>query len=701
MRVLQAMAGAPVGGAEAFFMRLACALSRSGLDQRVVIRRDAQRAAALAQAGVAPVELRFGGWLDFATGRALGREINSFRPDVVMTWMSRATRHCPRATARRRFVHAARLGGYYDLKYYRHCDHLVGNTRDIVDYAVRGGWPAERVHYLPNFVEAAPAPPVARASLDTPDDAPLLLALGPAAPEQGVRRADPGPGGPAGRASLDRRRGAAGRRAAGAGAPRKRRRPRAVPRLARRCACAARRLRHACLPVAHRAARQCRDRGLGARHAGRRRRCRRPARADRRREKRPFGAGRRCGGAGRARSRACSMIRSLAARLAEGGRAAWRKEFTEEAVAARLARSLRTDRALMCGIAGIMAPTGVAPDLAALDAMQRALAHRGPDGMGRHVAGNVALAHTRLAIIDLATGDQPIGEAGRDGADRQRRDLQLPSSCARRFPMCRSAQRRTASRRCISGALTGQRSSSVCAACTPSRSTIAASGRLLLARDPFGIKPLYYAETPKGFAFASEPQALIAAGLAAPQFAPEARAAVAAAPVHHRPARPSSKPSTACCPARRWWSRAAASSSAIVALPCPTAGRRRSTAEDALAALDAALIDSVERAPARRRALRHVPLGRHRFVGAAGPDGAAERPAGARLHRVVSRHRRGRRARPRPRRRARARRRPCRGAVRRKRFLALLPQVAAAMDDPAADYAALPTYKLARSRRRR
>ena len=42
------------------------------------------------------------------------------------------------------------------------------------------------------------------------------------------------------------------------------------------------------------------------------------------------------------------------------------------------------------------------------------------------------------------------------------------------------------------------------------------NGRLILSRDPFGIKPLYYAETPEGFSFASEPQAIIAAGLAKP-----------------------------------------------------------------------------------------------------------------------------------------------------------------------------------------
>src|SRR4029077_4673486 len=43
-----------------------------------------------------------------------------------------------------------------------------------------------------------------------------------------------------------------------------------------------------------------------------------------------------------------------------------------------------------------------------------------------------------------------------------------------------------------------------------------AAGRLVLARDPFGIKPLYYAETPRAFAFASEPGALIEAGIVVP-----------------------------------------------------------------------------------------------------------------------------------------------------------------------------------------
>jgi glycosyltransferase involved in cell wall biosynthesis len=181
MRLLQAMAGAQHGGAEGFFVRLAIALQRAGQEQRVLIRRDAEREAALRRGGVDVLELPFAGRLDFATRLGFRRAISGYRPNVVLTWMNRATMLCPRGD----FVHVARLGGYYDLKYYRRCDHLIANTRDIADYLSAGGWAQERVHYLPNFVSATPAAAVARASLATPEGVPLALALGRLHPNKG------------------------------------------------------------------------------------------------------------------------------------------------------------------------------------------------------------------------------------------------------------------------------------------------------------------------------------------------------------------------------------------------------------------------------------------------------------------------------------------------------------------------------------
>jgi len=174
MRVLQVMAGARVGGAEAFFERLVIALGRAGLQQRAVIRKHGERAARLEAGGVPAVQAPYRRRLDFTTRRVLAREMAAFRPDLTLSWMSRAAALVPRGAA----PHVARLGGYYDLKAYRGCDHLIGNTRDIVDHILARGWPAERVHYLPNFVEAKRHPAQARAALETPEDVPLLLALG-------------------------------------------------------------------------------------------------------------------------------------------------------------------------------------------------------------------------------------------------------------------------------------------------------------------------------------------------------------------------------------------------------------------------------------------------------------------------------------------------------------------------------------------
>ncbi len=170
------MAGAEFGGAETFFVRLVRALHRAGLEQRVLIRENKARAQVLRDAGIEPLELPFGGMLDRRTPRAIKHEIKSFQPQIVMTWMNRATKMCPKPNGD--FVHVARLGGYYDLKYYQNCDHLIGNTEDIVKHIVTEGWVTDRAHYLPNFVSEERAEPINRRSLYTPENASLILALG-------------------------------------------------------------------------------------------------------------------------------------------------------------------------------------------------------------------------------------------------------------------------------------------------------------------------------------------------------------------------------------------------------------------------------------------------------------------------------------------------------------------------------------------
>lgn len=168
IRLANIMAGAVNGGAEAFYERLTLALHGAGDEVLPIIRREPGRAARLAAAS--PVQLRFGGALDLFTPMKLGAILRDWRPRVAMAWMNRAAGMTPRGD----WTLIGRLGGYYDLKYYRHCDHLVGNTRDLQRWIIAQGWPAERVHFLPNFAaELAGAAPAA-----LPGAAPRLLAMG-------------------------------------------------------------------------------------------------------------------------------------------------------------------------------------------------------------------------------------------------------------------------------------------------------------------------------------------------------------------------------------------------------------------------------------------------------------------------------------------------------------------------------------------
>ncbi len=161
----------------------------------------------------------------------------------------------------------------------------------------------------------------------------------------------------------------------------------------------------------------------------------------------------------------------------------------------------------MCGIAGVMTRDGAPPDPALLDRLQTALAHRGPDGQGRLVRGGVALVHTRLAIIDLDTGDQPLFAPGGTAL--------VANGEIYNNPELRAAMAGTPFRTrsdCEPAVFLYERDGDGFAGALRGMYAIALHDqrrdRLVLVRDPFGIKPLYYLQTETAFVFASEPQAL-------------------------------------------------------------------------------------------------------------------------------------------------------------------------------------------------
>lgn len=165
----------------------------------------------------------------------------------------------------------------------------------------------------------------------------------------------------------------------------------------------------------------------------------------------------------------------------------------------------------MCGIAGLVLRAGLRPDPARVARMAALLAHRGPDDQGVQVADNVGLAQTRLSIIGLATGHQPMLSADGSLALAANGEvynyLELNAALAAQGAVAR----------------TGSDSETILLAygmhgldCLAQLRGMFAfalhdrpRGRMILARDRLGIKPLFYTRLADGIAFASELKPLL------------------------------------------------------------------------------------------------------------------------------------------------------------------------------------------------
>ncbi len=150
---MQIMAGSQNGGAENFFVRLSLSLSDYNISQKIITRPNDFRISSLRSLNLPVKETRFGGVLDYGTDKLIRDEYNKFSPQIVLSWMNRATFHTSRSLKKKNFIHIGRLGGYYNLKYYKNCSHLIANTRGILDWLEKSSLSHKKLHYLPNFVE--------------------------------------------------------------------------------------------------------------------------------------------------------------------------------------------------------------------------------------------------------------------------------------------------------------------------------------------------------------------------------------------------------------------------------------------------------------------------------------------------------------------------------------------------------------------
>ncbi|BAE50070.1 asparagine synthase (glutamine-hydrolyzing) [Paramagnetospirillum magneticum] len=351
----------------------------------------------------------------------------------------------------------------------------------------------------------------------------------------------------------------------------------------------------------------------------------------------------------------------------------------------------------MCGIAGVMTANGP-PDGQVLDKLADALAHRGPDGRGRHVSGNVGLVQNRLSIIDLEGGRQPILDGAGNAivangeiynylelkSDMAGQVFATGSDCEPPLHLYRHQGP------AFARSLRGMYAFAI---------HDGGAQKLVLGRDPFGIKPLYLTETAPGLAFASEPQALIAAGLVKPELDPAALAELLQLQF-----------TTGTRTIFKGIRRLGAGETVVAEGGCVTEGRRLPALpaggpvdgglDQMLDQLDDTLTESVE---LHQRS--DVPYGMFlsggidssvvlALMARLNPKGVLAFTAGFPGTRVHDERQHARDL-------ARAvGARHVEVEFTESDFWELLPLVAAAMDDPAADYACLPTFKLAREARK-
>lgn len=187
VRVIQLLGSKKAGGAEMFYLRLITALHKPEWKKQIVIlpvvRKGSWMAAELQARGIAFRTLPFMGWWDVFSKIGFLHLAATWHTDAVMAWMNRAATVLPKFKAVP-WAQTARIGGYYDLKYYRgKVSGLVVNTDDLAVYACGAGWPNDALTMLPNFVPEPPAGwrdgrAAARKALGISAKATVLMAAG-------------------------------------------------------------------------------------------------------------------------------------------------------------------------------------------------------------------------------------------------------------------------------------------------------------------------------------------------------------------------------------------------------------------------------------------------------------------------------------------------------------------------------------------
>ncbi len=178
MKVMHVMAGAPTGGAENIFLESVLALADAGLEQCVVTRDNNDfRLKCFRDKGIETRTASFHNYFRWTTNRVIADAVKEFGPDVIEYWMGRAGTFAYVAKSGKQPVNVGWYGGYYKRERFKNCPYHVGLTKDLIRHIKEQGVDDAHAALIHTYAEFEEATPTNRATLDTPEDAPVLLAL--------------------------------------------------------------------------------------------------------------------------------------------------------------------------------------------------------------------------------------------------------------------------------------------------------------------------------------------------------------------------------------------------------------------------------------------------------------------------------------------------------------------------------------------
>ncbi len=182
MNILHAISGSDFGGTESAFERIVTALLPCDVAQCVIIRANDERAARLKKAGLEPVQLPFRTRFDFSSKRRLQAEINTFGPDLIVSW----TPDVAGLMDPRPVKHIGFVGQDFPLAKYQSCDHLFTLTPQRRERAVSASWPADKITILPPIIPSGDVDAIDRKRWFTPATGKLLVVVARLEPEHGI-----------------------------------------------------------------------------------------------------------------------------------------------------------------------------------------------------------------------------------------------------------------------------------------------------------------------------------------------------------------------------------------------------------------------------------------------------------------------------------------------------------------------------------